>query len=558
MNAFDNVIKRIDEINIDKELVPIFIEAMNLMSDYFNNLDGLQTNYDEFFEKNLYNNLNIVVVDELDANAAGAYSQKQNSIKFLSNQINSKFSVHILIHEFIHFIIHKQFPRLPSWADEMMTEYLTTQIHKTEFRVYASLMNIFKFVDANIENIKVEDFLNGNFMKFIEKYNLFEVEYNFKNCSLFSFNKIDDQQTIICHFIKYKLQELLKENITYKEFYDKYVELVVKQKFFNKNLAVLDFCYFTKLFLDKKSLNIDFIEYADQIRDEIKPLFIKSYLEYKTSLTFDFMQKICVKDVENYIAYSKDKICVLFNANRDVDIVCVLDKNCDYHFYSFENKIKYEVVKNSKGNLFLNDAMLEFNDKTKKYECKTIKFEKEYDCSKYVLFNKLVRTINQVVAKSTKNTYVKNIKCFKSDESSIDERLNQLNNFVNYLNCEIYCGSASNFVVEYKQKKEPCLFPVYSLDEKTISNAKLIENLNKNEIDKIVKDMKNGAQVNIFTKDKNNEIYPLVNVIKNTKDDDYVINFNYEKFMRIFSNQERNEIINNILPKQDYEKTIIR
>lgn len=206
MDTFLEAIERIDEINIDEKLKPIFIDSMKKFSAYFAEHPEITVDIKKLFEEKLYSNLKII---HGEANKAvgfedGRYEEKSNKIYC------PRLDVRLFVHEFTHFIVHNN-PNgkdLPPWADEMMTE-LTARtlcnVQRGGYGGYPNLIASTEFLDKYMEPRNIAEFLNGNFKDYLKRNGLEYIPFTNYGIELY------DDSPIIKAIFQKKINEIIQD-----------------------------------------------------------------------------------------------------------------------------------------------------------------------------------------------------------------------------------------------------------------------------------------------------------------------------------------------------------
>lgn len=262
MDAFLEAIENIDKIDIDEEIVDIFKQSMQSFSKFFGQHPEVKIQFDKLFKLKLYNNLHIKVQpEEVPEGAIACYNTKLNSIFFKEKKdLPDDFNSHTFTHEFIHFIIHNAFYDknnhkafwekakaenktwqdydtpldriiktsfmyldLPTWADEMMTEYWARQISGDKFRCsYFFLERAIDFLEQYVTEITPDTFFNGNIKGFIKQNGLDNLDL-----ALADLAKVDKLQIakkykltneVGTYLLRYRAEKLAQETPTLKTF----------------------------------------------------------------------------------------------------------------------------------------------------------------------------------------------------------------------------------------------------------------------------------------------------------------------------------------------------
>lgn len=262
MDAFLDAIENIDKIDIDEELVDIFKQSMQDFSKFFAQHPEVEIQFDKLFKNKLYNNLHIKVQPEgVSAYAVACYNPQSNSIFFKEKKdIPYDFDIHTFTHEFIHFIIHNTFHNtnnnkafweraraenktwqdyntqhdlniktsfayldLPTWADEMMTEYWARQINGDKFRYsYFFLERTIDFLEHYITEITPDTFFNGDIKSFIKQNGLDNLDLALaeltKEYELDASKKYKLISEVGTYLLRCRAGKLAQENPTLKAF----------------------------------------------------------------------------------------------------------------------------------------------------------------------------------------------------------------------------------------------------------------------------------------------------------------------------------------------------
>lgn len=178
MNSFDRAIANIDNINIDNEIKPIWIEIMPKLSYFFDKHNEITIDFDELFDNYLFQKTQIKLIDSdsdiIAQDAGGEFRYNNGNPIIYIRKNDEKFLQHTLIHEFIHFIVHcSHKDNLMSWADEMLTETTTTMIDGSFYGQYGGLITLRERLEKYVEPIKIADFFNGTFDDYLNRNKIY-------------------------------------------------------------------------------------------------------------------------------------------------------------------------------------------------------------------------------------------------------------------------------------------------------------------------------------------------------------------------------------------------
>lgn len=301
MNAFDEAIERIDEIDAPQEIKPTMIKAFEFFSKYFDEHKEIKIDFYQLFEKDLYynpqitktDNLKVNLVDSFEethgTNTRGTYNPYYNILSLLNKEIYVEFDVHAFIHEFIHFMIHRTYgSKLPTWADEMMTECSAKAIHGAYYENYKSLVSSADFINQKVELLSIEQFFNGEFQKKIDQYKLDSLD-NVLDELRQEKNVESNRTALVCHFINLKSKDLLKENKTF----DEYVNEIINFSFSNFSLEkkqIIDEITNCVLNYMKDKFDISFNQNIQDIQEYVNSYYVQKNIEYNAGckiLVFD-------------------------------------------------------------------------------------------------------------------------------------------------------------------------------------------------------------------------------------------------------------------------------
>ena len=146
------VIENIDKVNIDNTLKPTFIEVLKLLQNYFEKNDLLDVkDYGAFFDEFLIGEGKSAIqfVPSSATKRHNNYNQETKNIEIIdwSNEFDTEYktnnaSIHTMLHEFVHFLVHRQpinekittDPKL-MFLDEGFTENLTEAVTDLSFSI---------------------------------------------------------------------------------------------------------------------------------------------------------------------------------------------------------------------------------------------------------------------------------------------------------------------------------------------------------------------------------------------------------------------------------------
>ncbi len=220
MQAFWEVLQRLDEVNVAPEFRETFVKMIKDMDNYFSSKeDKLSLNFGEVFNKFLFNNLTIRSYWETDEKLngeGGCYMEKINTICLNKNTDETH-----LCHEFIHFIIHNQYATnyfgdrlpLPTFLDEYATQSLATRITNSPESVgYKTMISLVDFANRHSSpQVTLEDFLNGKLNDYWENNLLFS------NLAT-TFNEISNNSTeqleskVVLGVLRHSARDFLQKN----------------------------------------------------------------------------------------------------------------------------------------------------------------------------------------------------------------------------------------------------------------------------------------------------------------------------------------------------------
>ena len=554
MNAFDNIIERIDEINVDKELLPAFKQAMTKMSTYFDNLNELTTNYNDFFEKFLYNNLKIVAVEKTQVDSAsGVFIPNENKIEILKEYLGTEFCSHILVHEFIHFIIHNQYPSLPAWADEMMTEFTTIQVTQKEYSTYFSLISIAHFMDSNFEKINIEQFLNGKFNEVIEKYNFNEILPYLEQCTKLSFANQIDMQPIFNYLIDMKLNSIINEGSSLNDYIVKFVDMSL-QNIQNDNVeSTIRLTQVLEKFVQSKCLINNYNEHFYEIKDLINIIYIQKLCELKTNSKINAIKKFKVDDTENYILFTDNKIYGYMNCNHKFSEFVEFTDNNSYNFSFSLGGSKFGMEPSDKPYIRVNDEKFYFSYKNKQFIIpNAVNYDTLNDKCISLLKNKLTEIIYE--DKCHKFNF-KNAQRLNLNDASLESELEDINNYIKQTNTQLFCTKPDLFTTSANEdKKLIYIDPVYIVSSKASEESAEIGDFTKDLVENMIDSMALYEQVNIFIK-KDDKPLCIANLIK-TDDNNSKIAINYSNLIKILPKEDKDRIYSQFVSKQECKKLL--
>ena len=560
MKAFEEVLEHLDEINIPNEIIPIFTKAMQRMSIYFDKLNGLNLDFDALFKRKLYNNLKFEVVDNIDEGeeVGGLYFPNRNTITLLKKDKYIDFDVHILTHEFIHFIIHNSYKDLPRWADEMMTEYTAMQISNANYGCYLSLMNLASFFNDYVENLSTTQFFNGEFQYFIDKHQLNNIVDDLDNCTKSSYVKSAITKPIIHHFIDIKMNQMLKGDISYNQILETFINMASSQKEIGDNVTLEQLTDITKTYVNNKTyMCINFDRVGLNINQTLEALMMQKFFEYKSNEPIKYIQKFSVGDIENYIAYSQNKIFMLSNAKDSMLSEFVeLEEGYSYTYKFSGRGSSFSKTDSSDRFIIINDKKFCYNQSLGKYD---IPNAIVYDCKNDKPIKEMNNIINNILyeVNCRRLPHTKDLSHIRinADDPQLLPELQQLNDIIKKSNISVYSTKPTTYTTgSSPESRLVYVSPIYWLSDKAVKEGRQVGfNINKDTLSALSEYMRKGEQVNFFAKKQNGEVFPMINVIKNYKDDSYQISFAYDKLMKELPKTYKDMVYHKFVPQIDYE-----
>lgn len=219
MQAFLDVLKRIDEVYVSPEYKDIFIEMIKDMNNYFSSQEkSLNLDFGKVFERFLYNNLTIrgyANTDEKISGEGGCFKKETNTICLNKNTDKTH-----LCHEFIHFIVHNQYAEeyfgkwlpLPTFLDEYATQKLAMEITNHKNISYKTMIDFVDFVNRHSSpKINLQDFINGKLNDGWENNTLFSnLASTFNKITFSSTNQLESK--IVLGVLYEETRNFLNEN----------------------------------------------------------------------------------------------------------------------------------------------------------------------------------------------------------------------------------------------------------------------------------------------------------------------------------------------------------
>ncbi len=254
MNAFEKAVLNADNIKVEEELSPFMLQSFKLMGQFFNE-NAVALDFERLFQAFLYNNLKIHrdKINEVDEKAAAHFSYDN---KIVIKNVYDQFEHNVLVftHEFIHFMINNaykingnnsknlsmnaidyvnsnienldKYKNLPSWANEMLTEYFARVITGVHYaRSYQALINVAYYLNKYIEPLTPKIFFNGGLQDYINRNHLYRIdkeldasrENEFKNYD----EKYQNSVAIYSFILREYALKLAEQNLSISEYLQK-------------------------------------------------------------------------------------------------------------------------------------------------------------------------------------------------------------------------------------------------------------------------------------------------------------------------------------------------
>ncbi len=554
MKAFDEAVERLDEIKVPKELESLFIKAMQNISHYIDTLDGVELDFDKLFERALYGALNIKLVDEFDRNIGGHYVPLNNTITVKRCKNYKDFDVHVFTHEFIHFIIHQSYPNLPTWADEMMTEYTASKISGARYGTYIGLLTFADLFEENFEKLDVAEFLNGNFNEFIKKYQLDQIVEPLNRCAETSTGNSQDLQKAIEHLVNIKAQILMQNKVDFENYMQSLIKMYSKRTLLDKQSAIDSL---SRQALNFAQQNLSGNEQnATSIRHQVEALFVQFYMENKLNTKLNSMQKFSINGVQNYVAYGNDGAYIFINFNGNISEIDKLENGHQYEFSISNNSVSYQMCAEGSTNITLsiNGDPILYNSNTKRFE---IPYDNstEIDLQNNTIMEQLKCEIADMAYEAKCKPLLRAQNRIKSSDENIKGRINQLNAFAKALNAQLYCTAPTKYTTS-GEDKTLYYSPIYYLQQNSEKESTKINDINLEKVDSLADLMEFGDQVVIYGKDSSQSLIPMANIFKEAQDNEFSIHFNYGKFIKLLPKEYQQSIYQSLIPKQSLDNII--
>lgn len=254
MNAFEKAVLNADNIKVEEELRPIMIESFKLMGQFFNK-NAVALDFERLFQAFLYNNLKIYRDKNHEvAEKAAAHFSYNNKIVIKNVYDQFEYNLLVFTHEFIHFMICNayainknnsknlsidtinyinsnitdldKYKKLPSWANEMLTEYYAYKITNFHYASgYQALINVAYYLNKYIEPITPQIFFNGELQDYINRNHLYRIdkeldasrENEFKDYS----KKYQNSVAIYSFILREYALKLAEQNLSIPEYLQK-------------------------------------------------------------------------------------------------------------------------------------------------------------------------------------------------------------------------------------------------------------------------------------------------------------------------------------------------
>lgn len=373
MNAFDEAIERIDEIDAPKEFQPTIKKAFKLFSNYFDKHPEVEIDFNRMFEEKVYKNdaqhLKIRLFDKKSEKTNGSFS-KDYVMSIAKKEKYDDYDVHTFVHEFLHLIHYSECQSVFAWANEMMTEFCTMEITGKNYGDYAGLQICANFINKKIHTLSVADYLNNDFEKFLHDYNMIKIlpELNKvmkKNYVKDSFTKLAE------HFIELRTKIMLDEttkvgkfsqklcgkNLTLSKFVKDLVGFSVLNAQYDKyviidkiNKSVVDYC--KKIY----EANFNIYELKKVINEYVEPYYIKTYAENIFNKKVLVMDKFNFGQSTNFLIKFEDSKYLFTDASTaKIDNFWHIPGKT-VHFKKTRNGYNYEKTNDPERNIIFEDS----------------------------------------------------------------------------------------------------------------------------------------------------------------------------------------------------------
>jgi len=574
MNAFDEAIDRIDDINAPEKIKPTMIKTFEYFSKYFEEHKDININFYKLFEESLYSNsrikgprnLKVELVDNFETSngidPAGTYSPRTNTLKLFDEEQYNESDVSTFMHEFVHFIMHSSYVQdIPDWADEMMTEYSTRKIGNFLYGGYWSLVKFADFINDNIEPINIDQFFNGEFKNFIKKYNL-EIFNEELDEIRQEKNSKSNLTTLACYFINLKSKEIFKENLNFEE----YLNEIGK-------MANLDICFDgIKIENEINNIVLDYLKYKyrvnlknkkQEIQGYVKAYYIQKRFELKSGCKIAGFDEINFNGIISYIVYAENgEKFVLFNSNgydgcmEKFNGTLSFNKNdigwgCST-YYDINNAVAICDCREGKDE----KIVLKFNETTKRFDIPENCDCKHFICTDNAILKKLKNKLELInYQNKCKSFDSKQMRRIESFDLSMERRLKEINQIAKLLGAEIYCTPPSKWTSGENPETSMIVHsPMYYLKNIEEKDLKKVSFLDIDSIQTLLETIEWGSQVNFVIKDEKGKLLPLANVIKNYKEGEFSLHTNYNAFMDKLPNAQKENIYKKYVPKEELFK----
>lgn len=586
MDAFLEAIENIDKIDIDEELVDIFKQSMQECSTFFAQHPEVKIKFDQLFKNKLYNNLHIKVQpEEVSSHAIACFKPKSNSIFFKEKKdLPDDFNSHTFTHEFIHFIIHNTFHNknnhkffwekakaenktwqdyntpldrsiktsfmyldLPTWADEMMTEYWARQITGDKFRYsYFFLERTIDFLEHYITEITPDTFFNGNIKSFIKQNGLDNLDSALaeltKEDELLEAQKYRLTNEVGNYLLRYRAEKLKQENPNLKTFLfqlfntEKFCHSVGNDYYLNCKKDIVEKFIKDKTGLKIKNLKtcLDHYNFLNRVLQEKNVACDKCFLLNYNGTTLEIA--LCSDRLDKiYLGFDKNQTYLeAHKANTSADI------QADFQCRKIDYNRNYSIAPNATIINF-NGLTLDIDVERQEIQCLSPIEDKSLTISTFTgTINNMAGIIKDELIKEQKSQqfkqFLEDSKQFRYEEGTpeYNNALRMLNTFAKELGTPLAIHTPVLYTTGNDEDSAIFTRPFYAqATEQPI--AMKLSAIGKNSISTILEKVNCdfGSQIVITGISPDNQEIPIANIIKNK--DSNSINLNYNLMLPYMS-----------------------
>ncbi len=551
MNAFYEAIERIDEIKVDDALREPLVEVFEKWATYIDEHPNVKIDFDKLFKNGLYNNLTIKLEDKVfidGSEVAGMYYGGKNEIQV--SRLPDMIS-HILMHEFTHFVYHNTYKSLPVWADEMLTEAFTIDRYNTSVGSYVKLINLHKALDKNLEKIDFEQFLNGEFDAYIKQNKLDDI--NSQLLGLLGKTTKEDYNDIMTTIVLGRCSNLLKQDLTFKDFITKMIETDLQGFNFEGKLYIDRLTYSAMEYVNKARYSgADFM----QVRSYVEKISIIDKLEKEFNGKVEGIQTVQIDGIPFILGIGEDSAIIW--ANYPSSHRVRIDKGHFTQIYEEKNcfSLCNNLSRDGKTIIEINEQKFVLDEKQKIFKCEkgTLDTLETISGSMQDNIQKLADVFNSAIYKEDKQKFVAKAEHERATASSggreFDTKMRDLTRLTTALGAPVYACKQSLHTVGGKDDGAVVVTPFYGKhDEATVSTK--INKITKENIKSILKEqnMQFGEQFDIVAK-VGDEYVTIANVCKGCakNNEDFGISVNYRAALKQLAPKHADAVLSEFVP----------